>query len=243
MRALAFNVWQILLLRQGPQGMPTAPLFAATLAAANVTVSLLISRSLDNETSVAATLTLMMVSIATQACLVYLALWLRGVPNRFVPTFSALLACDLVLTLVAGIGFLTFTDTATLGYQLFSVIYLIWSLGVNGWISLPIGREDPSLYFVIQSKSAETQTLVGATSPRCESIAIRRTAVVDGQWSSVGMPEGMAVPAGGAVAFAPRGLFLRMSGAEKFAEGDAVPVELEFASGLKVAFTATAKDE
>ena len=114
---------------------------------------------------------------------------------------------------------------------------------VNGWISLPIGREDPSLYFVIQSKSAETQTLVGATSPRCESIAIRRTAVVDGQWSSVGMPEGMAVPAGGAVAFAPRGLFLRMSGAEKFAEGDAVPVELEFASGLKVAFTATAKDE
>lgn len=114
--------------------MPTAPLFAAALAFVNIAASVLISRAIDENTSVSATLSLMMISLATQACLIYLALWLRSVPNRFVPTLSALLACDLVLTAIAGVGFLAFTDPTSLPYQLFSVGYLIWSLGVNGWI-------------------------------------------------------------------------------------------------------------
>ena len=113
----------------------------------------------------------------------------------------------------------------------------------NGRISLPIGQEDPSVYFVIQSKSKETRTLVGASSPRSESVSIRRTAVIDGQWGSEAMPEGMAIPAGGAVAFAPRGLFLRMLSAETLIEGDIVPIVLEFANGESLSFDAVAKDE
>jgi copper(I)-binding protein len=57
------------------------------------------------------------------------------------------------------------------------------------------------------------------------------------------MPDGMAIPPGGAVAFAPRGLFLRMMSAEKLAAGDVVPITLQFANGESVSFDAVATDE
>lgn len=113
----------------------------------------------------------------------------------------------------------------------------------NGWIRMPIGGEDPTAYFVAQSRSPSTRTIVGASSERCASIAIRRTAVIDGQWGSEGMPDGMAIPPMGAVAFAPRGLFLRMSGADTFSPGDEVPIVLEFANGERVGFDAVVKDD
>jgi copper(I)-binding protein len=113
----------------------------------------------------------------------------------------------------------------------------------NGRIPLPILDEPPSVHFAIQSKSAETRTIVGAHSPRCESIEIRRTAVVDGQWDSVPMPEGMPIPPGGAVAFAPRGLFLQLNGAEALAAGDSVPIVLELDGGEELAFDAVVQDD
>jgi len=113
----------------------------------------------------------------------------------------------------------------------------------NGRISMPIGREDPAVFFVIQSKSKEIRTIVGASSPRSESVSIRRTAIVEGQWGSEAMPDGMAIPPGGAVAFAPRGLFLRMMSAEKLAAGDVVPIILKFANGESISFDAVATDE
>ncbi len=80
----------------------------------------------------------------------------------------------------------------------------------NGRITLPIGSEDPTAYFVLRNGSGTTRTIVGASCDCAERVAIRRTAVNEaGQWSSEGMPGGMPVPAGGDVAFAPRGLFLR----------------------------------
>ncbi len=113
----------------------------------------------------------------------------------------------------------------------------------NGRIPLPEGAEDPSVHFAIQSRSKETRTLVGASSPRATAVSIRRTAVVDGQWDSVAMPDGMPIPAGGAVAFAPRGLFLRMTGAERFMAGEKVEIVLEFANGEKLRFEAVVSDD
>jgi copper(I)-binding protein len=113
----------------------------------------------------------------------------------------------------------------------------------NGWISLPIFDEDPSAYFVLQSKSKKTRTIVAATSPKSEGVSIRRTAVIDGQWGSAAMPEGMPVPAGGAVAFLPRGLFLRLMSAEPMAVGDSIKIVLEFADGEKLPFEAIVKED
>jgi len=112
----------------------------------------------------------------------------------------------------------------------------------NAWVSQPIYKEDPPGYFVIQNRGSEARTIVGATSPRCESISIRRAVVKDGQMASEGLDE-MQVPAGGAVAFAPRGLFLRLMSPEKLEVDETVPIELEFADGEKLAFEATVRDE
>lgn len=110
----------------------------------------------------------------------------------------------------------------------------------NGRVALPIGSEDPSAYFVLRNGGETTRTIVGASCACAESISIRRTAVnEEGQWSSEGMPGGMPVPAGGDVAFAPRGLFLRLMSARALAEGDTVEIVLEFADGEKVPFEAT----
>ena len=112
----------------------------------------------------------------------------------------------------------------------------------NGWVSQPIYNEDPPGYFVIQNRGKKVRTIVGATSPRCERISIRRAVLRDGQMASDELDE-MQVPAGGAVAFAPRGLFLRLMSSEDLEVDEIVPIELEFADGEKVAFDAKVRDD
>ncbi len=112
----------------------------------------------------------------------------------------------------------------------------------NGWVSLPFHTEAPLGYFVIQNRGSKPRTIVAATSPRCESISLQRAVLRDGRMASNPMDE-MQIPAGGAVAFAPRGLFLQLMSSEKLAEGETLPIELEFADGEKVAFDATVRDD
>ena len=53
----------------------------------------------------------------------------------------------------------------------------------KGRITLPIGGESPSVYFVLRNGSAETRTITGASCECAESMSVRRTAVTeDGQW-------------------------------------------------------------
>jgi len=112
----------------------------------------------------------------------------------------------------------------------------------NGWVSEPIHTEDPPAYFVIRNSGTEARTIVGATSPRCESISIQRAALQNGQMGSEVLDE-MQIPAGGDVAFVPRGLFLELANTEKLIAGETVPIELAFANGEKLSFDAMVKDE
>ena len=112
----------------------------------------------------------------------------------------------------------------------------------NGWVSQPIYDESPPAYFLIRNRGSETRTIVSATSPKCESITIRRVVFKDGQMTSEALKE-MQIPAGGDVDFIPRGLFLRLESPEKLDVDEIVPIVLEFADGEKVSFEATVKDE
>ena len=71
---------------------------------------------------------------------------------------------------------------------------------------------------------------------------MRRAMVKDGQMASEAMAE-MQIPAGGAAAFVPRGLFLRLISCETLAADEIVPIELEFKNGEKLAFDATVRNE
>ncbi|MBW2426212.1 MAG: copper chaperone PCu(A)C [Deltaproteobacteria bacterium] len=112
----------------------------------------------------------------------------------------------------------------------------------NPWVSLPILDEEPAIYFAIANRRDAPRKITGASSPRCERIEIHRAAVQDGVMGSVELDE-MEIPAGGAVAFAPRGLFLKMIGSQSLSEGENVPVELELDDGEKISFDAVVKDE
>lgn len=138
LRILVSTVWQILLLKRGPQGLPNAPLFVALIAGANLLVSLLVSARFSPELPALALMASIAVTLATQAALVYFALWVRNFPNRFNPTLAAMLACDLVLVALYGIV-LGFTggigdETPSLTSQLVTLAYLIWSVSVAGWV-------------------------------------------------------------------------------------------------------------
>ena len=110
------------------------------------------------------------------------------------------------------------------------------------WISLPIYDEAPRAYFAIRNPTAKSRRIVAATSPRCRSIEIRIVTFEAGAESSKKL-TGIEIPAGGAVAFSPRGYFLELVDSEALAEGQKVPLELELADGTKVRFEAEVRDE
>jgi len=112
----------------------------------------------------------------------------------------------------------------------------------NPWVRLPILDEAPAIYFAVANRRDAPRKIVGASSPRCDRIEIHRAAVQDGVMGSVELDE-MEIPAGGAVAFAPRGLFLKMIESHPLSEGETVSVELELDDGEKVSFEAVVKDE
>lgn len=105
------------------------------------------------------------------------------------------------------------------------------------------GDEPPRVYFVLIASGDPARRLVGASSPCCASVELRRTAVVAGQWDSVAMPDGFDLPPIGMVAFAPRTLFLRLGGAGALAPGESIPIELELDGGDRLAFDAVVDAE
>ena len=112
----------------------------------------------------------------------------------------------------------------------------------NAWATLPEAWENSSVYFVIQSKSKKTRTLVGASGSCCDFIEIRRAVLKDGAMDSEKQDK-IEIPAGGAVAFVPRGLSLNLAGLETLAVGEALTIELEFADGGKLEFDAIGRDD
>jgi copper(I)-binding protein len=110
-------------------------------------------------------------------------------------------------------------------------------MAVNGRVTLPIADEDPSLYFAIQNRGKKARRIVGGSCAGCDAVEIRRATLQDGVMVPQSLPE-WEIPAGGSVAFAPRGLSIGLIGLTGLSEGAAVEVELEFADGEKVVLDA-----
>ena len=112
----------------------------------------------------------------------------------------------------------------------------------NAWVNMPIFDEPAPGYFVIQNRGDKPRKLVGGSSPRCEKIEIHRAVVKDGAMTSEALNE-WDIPAGGAVAFIPRGLFLMLIGSKDLSEGEKIQIELEFADGEKLGIEAVVREE
>jgi copper(I)-binding protein len=114
-------------------------------------------------------------------------------------------------------------------------------MAANGRITAPIADEAPSLYFVIQNRGTKTRRLIGGSCSGCGVVEIRRATLQDGMMIPQRLPE-WEIPAGGAVAFAPRGLSIGLIGLSGLSEGATVPVELEFADGEKIVLDALVQE-
>jgi periplasmic copper chaperone A len=112
----------------------------------------------------------------------------------------------------------------------------------NAWVNMPILDEAPPAYFVIQNRGTSVRKIVGGTCTGCQSIEIHRAVLKDGAMVSEVLPE-WEIPAGGAVAFAPRGIFLALVGVKDLNEGDKISISIELEDGEKVEFDADVREE
>lgn len=134
MKAVIQMFWRICLLRQSPAYVPTQGWFVASVVAANLLTSVIVSLSLSPTVDALETVTRVVVSLAVFAALVWLATFLREVPARFLGTLTALFGCDLLITALFGV---VVPIGARFGDTILNVLqlgYLVWSLTVAGFI-------------------------------------------------------------------------------------------------------------
>ena len=136
MKAVFQLFWQMCLMRQSPQYVPTRTWFITTVICANIVCSVMLGLALDETSGFVTLLTQIIVGQATTAGLLWLALYLRDLPNRFPATLTALFGCDLIIT-VCMLVLLPLALALSFGNGVTIFVYLtfiLWSLAVAGYI-------------------------------------------------------------------------------------------------------------
>ncbi|MDE2334317.1 MAG: copper chaperone PCu(A)C [Rhodospirillales bacterium] len=99
------------------------------------------------------------------------------------------------------------------------------------WLRSIIPSRPAAGYFTLRNNSGTALRLVGASSPGCATLMLHRSMNMGGQETMVMVPS-IALPAHGAVVFAPGGYHLMcMQPAATVKPGGAVPVTLRFSNG------------
>lgn len=100
-------------------------------------------------------------------------------------------------------------------------------------------------FFTISNTGKKADRLLSVSSPLAASVEIHRSEIKAGVMQMRAVPEGVLLPAGTTVSFAPGGLHLMLFEPRRpFAEGDVVPVVLHFeqAGALSVDLRVEARD-
>ena len=133
MKAVFQLFWQICRLKQSPEFVPTQAWFVAVVIVANLFCSLLVSMSTNTELTLLPAATSIVVGQTTTAALIWVALNLRELGDRYVSTITALFGCDLIITAAFGV-ILPLASLASSATPLVFLLFLIWSISVAGYI-------------------------------------------------------------------------------------------------------------
>lgn len=134
MKVVLQMFWRICLLRQSPAQVPSASWFVATVVIANLLTSVLVSAAIADEPLLATT-TLVLVNQAAYAGLLWLATFLREVPDRFTTTLTAIFGCDLLITALYGLVDVAILSNLEDRFQLAVQLgYGFWGLAISGFI-------------------------------------------------------------------------------------------------------------
>ncbi|MCZ6459002.1 MAG: hypothetical protein O6766_06525 [Gammaproteobacteria bacterium] len=138
--------WQLCLLRQSPEYVPTQSWFIAAIVVGNLITSALLAIAGSVEQPVLSVVTSVVVGQATTAGLVGLALFLREHPERLLATITAIFGCDLIITACFGVLMPLTSSLADTALSITYLAFLVWSITVTGFIlhralstNLPIG--------------------------------------------------------------------------------------------------------
>ena len=104
----------------------------------------------------------------------------------------------------------------------------------DAWIRLLPGGAPAGGYFVVHNAASHHAVLVSAASAAFGQVMMHKT-TEEGGVSRMLHVNSVDVPAGGKVSFAPGGYHLMlMQPTRKFAQGERIPVMLEFLDGRQV---------
>jgi len=134
MRAVIRIFWQICLLRGGPQHVPTQPWFVASVVLASLSLVALITRFYDGQSTTLHIVTRTVVYHSASAFLLWLALYLRELSNRFPASLTALFGCNLITFAVVSAIIPAAQLLGEGALALLMLIYLVWSTSVAGFI-------------------------------------------------------------------------------------------------------------
>ncbi len=134
MRSLFIVFINIMLLRRGPELVPTQSWFVGAVAITNFLTSYVVSNHVGAVLSSTALAASLLVTMATLSAVVFGALHFRGFDRRFPATITAMFGCDLIFTVLVGaLMLLAGGVQSPLGGGLLFLIG-IWSIAVNGFI-------------------------------------------------------------------------------------------------------------
>ncbi|MDE0661606.1 MAG: hypothetical protein F4029_03875 [Gammaproteobacteria bacterium] len=131
MTAVLRLFWNICLLRDGPETVPTHTWFLVSLIAAELAMGVVLSAVLYPDLSLALWLNLAAINLAVTASIAWFALYLRNSEQRFPATLGAILGTEV---LIDAVGALAMSATSGGTRVTTGWILTLWGVAVVGFI-------------------------------------------------------------------------------------------------------------
>lgn len=129
-----FQFWAICKLQQGPEFVPTHPLFMGLIIIANLLLSTGNHMQVTHTDPLPTVLALYTVNLAIIGIITWIALFLKNCTYRFRQTLSAMITCDLIITLFAA-GIILFSGQPENELiKGITVLLNIWLISIWGYI-------------------------------------------------------------------------------------------------------------
>ena len=131
MTAVLRLFWNICLLRDGPETVPTHTWFLVSLIAAELAMGVVLSAVMYPDLSLPLWLNLAAINLAVTASIAWFALYLRNCEQRFPATLGAILGTEVLIDAVGSLALGATSGTAEVTTRW---ILLLWSVAVVGFI-------------------------------------------------------------------------------------------------------------
>ncbi|MDE0420363.1 MAG: hypothetical protein OXK76_05665 [Gammaproteobacteria bacterium] len=131
MTAVLRLFWNICLLRDGPETVPTHTWFLVSLIAAELAIGVVVLSVAYPHYSFALSLNLALINLAVTASVAWFALYLRNHESRFPATLGAILGTEV---LIDGVSALVLGATSGIAQTTTTWILGMWNIAVVGFI-------------------------------------------------------------------------------------------------------------